>query len=156
MDTPNKISDFATDCRNKCAACYRQFNKKEHLVEHMRTSYHSVHEPMCGLCKKHCRSFESLREHLIGMVPNYQIRNNYFLNLSYIYIPSIFIYSVINVHLQGHFQRQNVKEFSRSEDVIFVCQSLALEVLFGLTENHVSHVLIIMYAINSNTRVRLI
>ncbi|KAF3660225.1 putative protein kinase PVPK-1-like [Capsicum annuum] len=54
---------------NKCAACYRQFNKKEHLVEHMRISYHSVHEPMCGVCKKHCRSFESLREHLIGPLP---------------------------------------------------------------------------------------
>ncbi|XP_059639822.1 uncharacterized protein LOC132282232 [Cornus florida] len=55
--------------RNKCAACYRQFNKMEHLVEHMRTSYHSVHEPMCGICRKHCRSFESLREHLIGPLP---------------------------------------------------------------------------------------
>ncbi|CAL5368147.1 unnamed protein product [Camellia sinensis] len=55
--------------RNKCAACYRQFNKMEHLVEHMRTSYHSVHEPTCGICKKHCRSFESLREHLIGPLP---------------------------------------------------------------------------------------
>ncbi|KAJ8549899.1 hypothetical protein K7X08_033606 [Anisodus acutangulus] len=55
--------------RNKCAACYRQFNKMEHLVDHMRTSYHSVHEPMCVVCKKHCRSFESLREHLIGPLP---------------------------------------------------------------------------------------
>ncbi|KAA8548097.1 hypothetical protein F0562_004642 [Nyssa sinensis] len=55
--------------RNKCAACYRQFNKMEHLVEHMRTSYHSAHEPMCGVCRKHCRSFESLREHLIGPLP---------------------------------------------------------------------------------------
>jgi hypothetical protein len=36
----------------------------EHLVEHMRVSYHSVHEPKCDVCKKHCRSFESLREHL--------------------------------------------------------------------------------------------
>lgn len=35
----------------------------------MRTSYHSAHEPMCGICKKHCRSFESLREHLIGPLP---------------------------------------------------------------------------------------
>ncbi|KAL6010978.1 hypothetical protein ACLOJK_001422, partial [Asimina triloba] len=42
-----------------------QFNKMEHLVEHMRISFHSVHEPTCGTCKKHCRSFESLREHLI-------------------------------------------------------------------------------------------
>ncbi|KAK1404445.1 RNA exonuclease 4 [Heracleum sosnowskyi] len=55
--------------RNKCAACYRQFNKMEHLVEHMRNSYHSGHEPMCGICRKHCRSFESLREHLIGPLP---------------------------------------------------------------------------------------
>ncbi|KAL2928726.1 RNA exonuclease 4 [Bienertia sinuspersici] len=55
--------------RNKCAACYRQFNKLEHLVDHMRTSFHSVHEPMCGVCKKHCISFESLREHLIGPLP---------------------------------------------------------------------------------------
>nr|GFC27342.1 RNA exonuclease 4 [Tanacetum cinerariifolium] len=38
--------EFSESQRNKCAACYRQFNKKEHLVEHMRTSYHSVHEPM--------------------------------------------------------------------------------------------------------------
>lgn len=53
--------------RNKCAACYRQFNRMEHLVEHMRISYHSKHEPICGICQKHCRSFESLREHLIGM-----------------------------------------------------------------------------------------
>ncbi|XP_051141205.1 RNA exonuclease 4-like isoform X2 [Andrographis paniculata] len=55
--------------RNKCAACYRQFNKMEHLVEHMRISYHSNHEPKCGICQKHCRSFESLREHLIGPLP---------------------------------------------------------------------------------------
>ncbi|KAK1327263.1 hypothetical protein QJS10_CPA01g01321 [Acorus calamus] len=55
--------------RNKCAACFRQYNKMEHLVEHMRVSYHSVHEPKCGVCDKHCRSFESLREHLIGPLP---------------------------------------------------------------------------------------
>lgn len=55
--------------RNKCAACYRQFNKKEHLVDHMKISFHSAHEPICGVCGKHCRSFESLREHLIGPLP---------------------------------------------------------------------------------------
>jgi hypothetical protein len=53
--------------RNKCAACFRQYNRMEHLVEHMKVSYHSVHEPKCGVCGKHCRAFESLREHLIGM-----------------------------------------------------------------------------------------
>ncbi|XP_027769993.1 zinc finger protein 319-like [Solanum pennellii] len=62
-------NEFSETLRNKCAACYRQFNKMEHLVEHMRTSYHSVHEPMCLICRKHCRSFESLREHLIGPLP---------------------------------------------------------------------------------------
>ncbi|KAL1824593.1 hypothetical protein DCAR_0312670 [Daucus carota subsp. sativus] len=61
--------ESAESLRNKCRACYRQFNKMEHLVEHMRTSYHSGHEPMCGICKKHCRSHESLREHLIGPLP---------------------------------------------------------------------------------------
>ncbi|KAG0499109.1 hypothetical protein HPP92_003800 [Vanilla planifolia] len=55
--------------RNKCAACFRQYNKKEHLVEHMRVSFHSLHEPKCGICMKHCRSFDSLREHLIGPLP---------------------------------------------------------------------------------------
>ncbi|PKI74306.1 hypothetical protein CRG98_005282 [Punica granatum] len=32
----------------------------------MRESYHSVHQPRCGVCQKHCKSFESLREHLSG------------------------------------------------------------------------------------------
>lgn len=32
----------------------------------MKVSYHSAHEPRCGVCQKHCRSFESLREHLTG------------------------------------------------------------------------------------------
>ncbi|KAI4346981.1 hypothetical protein L6164_007838 [Bauhinia variegata] len=47
----------------------------EHLVEHMRTSFHSVHEPTCGVCGKHCRSFESLREHLIGPLPKQECRD---------------------------------------------------------------------------------
>ncbi|CAO2174296.1 unnamed protein product [Urochloa humidicola] len=36
----------------------------EHLVEHMRAARHSSHEPRCGVCGKHCRTFESLRDHL--------------------------------------------------------------------------------------------
>ncbi|XP_054789869.1 uncharacterized protein LOC129295380 [Prosopis cineraria] len=67
--------EYAETQRNKCAACFRQFNKKEHLVEHMRISYHSVHEPTCGICGKHCRSFESLREHLIGPLPKQECRD---------------------------------------------------------------------------------
>ncbi|XP_042414684.1 RNA exonuclease 4-like [Zingiber officinale] len=65
--------DCRLDCestvRNKCAACFKQYNKIEHLVEHMRSSFHSVHEPKCGVCQKHCRFFESLREHVIGPLP---------------------------------------------------------------------------------------
>ncbi|KAK6129323.1 hypothetical protein DH2020_009435 [Rehmannia glutinosa] len=66
MDSRYESSD---NPRNKCAACYRQFNKMEHLVEHMKVSYHSNHEPICGICQKHFRSFESLREHVIGPLP---------------------------------------------------------------------------------------
>uniref|UniRef100_A0A804N136 C2H2-type domain-containing protein n=1 Tax=Zea mays TaxID=4577 RepID=A0A804N136_MAIZE len=50
--------------RHRCAACFRQFNKMEHLVEHMRAARHSGHEPRCDICRKHCRSFEALRDHL--------------------------------------------------------------------------------------------
>ena len=32
----------------------------------MLSSFHSVHQPRCGVCGKHCKSFESLREHLTG------------------------------------------------------------------------------------------
>lgn len=52
--------------RHKCPACYKQYKKKEHLIQHMKVAYHSVHDPRCGVCKKHCKSFESLREHLTG------------------------------------------------------------------------------------------
>nr|VDD12346.1 unnamed protein product [Brassica oleracea] len=69
------LGELSETQRNKCGGCYRQFNKKEHLVEHMRTSYHSVHEPTCGICNKHCRSFDSLREHLIGPLPKQECKN---------------------------------------------------------------------------------
>ncbi|XVE77749.1 hypothetical protein DITRI_Ditri13aG0087500 [Diplodiscus trichospermus] len=52
--------------RHKCPACYKQFKRKLHLVEHMKISYHSVHQPRCGVCQKHCKSFESVREHISG------------------------------------------------------------------------------------------
>ncbi|CAN8266111.1 unnamed protein product [Cochlearia groenlandica] len=74
MDYRSSMESSET-LRNKCAACYRQFNKMEHLVEHMKISYHSGHEPTCGVCKKHCRSFESLREHLIGPLPKQECKN---------------------------------------------------------------------------------
>ncbi|TYJ09316.1 hypothetical protein E1A91_A11G132800v1 [Gossypium mustelinum] len=50
--------------RHKCPACYKQFNRKLHLIEHMKISYHSVHQPRCWVCQKHCKSFESVREHI--------------------------------------------------------------------------------------------
>ncbi|KAE8732528.1 Exonuclease family protein isoform 2 [Hibiscus syriacus] len=30
----------------------------------MKISYHSVHQPRCWVCLKHCKSFESVREHI--------------------------------------------------------------------------------------------
>lgn len=54
------------DVRHMCSACFKQYKKKEHLIEHIKTSYHSVHDPKCGICDKHCKSFESLREHVAG------------------------------------------------------------------------------------------
>ncbi|XP_020114123.1 uncharacterized protein LOC109728185 isoform X1 [Ananas comosus] len=61
--------------RHKCSACYKQYKKWEHLIEHMRVSYHSFHEPKCGVCKKHCKSWESVREHLTGPLPKGQCAN---------------------------------------------------------------------------------
>lgn len=56
------------DVRHMCSACFKQYKKKEHLIEHIKTSYHSVHDPKCGICDKHCKSFESLREHVAGQL----------------------------------------------------------------------------------------
>ncbi|KAK1273132.1 hypothetical protein QJS04_geneDACA012079 [Acorus gramineus] len=52
--------------RSKCSACYKQYKKKDHLIKHMIISYHSVHDPACTVCKKHCKTLESVREHLSG------------------------------------------------------------------------------------------
>ena len=59
---------FLSSFRFKCLACFKQYKKKEHLIEHMRVSYHSVHQPKCGVCHKQCKSLESLREHLTGKI----------------------------------------------------------------------------------------
>ncbi|KAL0371345.1 UNVERIFIED_CONTAM: RNA exonuclease 4 [Sesamum angustifolium] len=63
-EAPKTLTSSTT--RHKCAACFKQYKKKEHLIAHMKTSYHSVHQPECGVCQKHCKSFESLREHTTG------------------------------------------------------------------------------------------
>lgn len=65
MDSEPDLQKTRT-ARHKCPACYKQYKKKEHLIQHMKVAYHSVHDPRCGVCKKHCKSFESLREHLTG------------------------------------------------------------------------------------------
>ncbi|XP_050945585.1 RNA exonuclease 4-like [Cucumis melo] len=70
MDHP-----YSETLRHKCEGCFKQFNKIEHLVEHMRISFHSVHEPICSFCHKHFRYFDSLREHLIGPLPKQECNN---------------------------------------------------------------------------------
>ncbi|XP_062022333.1 uncharacterized protein LOC133738753 [Rosa rugosa] len=65
MDSEPDLQKTPT-ARHKCPACYKQYKKKEHLIEHMKVAFHSAHDPSCGVCRKHCKSFESLREHLTG------------------------------------------------------------------------------------------
>ncbi|GAY40748.1 hypothetical protein CUMW_054340, partial [Citrus unshiu] len=65
MDTEAELPKRST-ARHKCVACYKQFKRKDHLIEHMKISYHSVHQPKCAVCQKLFKSFESLREHLTG------------------------------------------------------------------------------------------
>ncbi|ONK62846.1 uncharacterized protein A4U43_C07F8730 [Asparagus officinalis] len=59
-------AEIPKSSRHKCSACFKQYKIKDHLVEHMKKSYHSVHQPKCGVCKKHCKTLESVREHLTG------------------------------------------------------------------------------------------
>lgn len=58
--------------RYKCVACFKEYKQHEHLVEHMKKSYHSVHQPRCSVCGKYCKSFESLREHISGKLAKAQ------------------------------------------------------------------------------------
>ncbi|XP_027097230.1 uncharacterized protein [Coffea arabica] len=69
-DPPQQVLTTTTipTIRHKCAACFKQYKKKEHLIEHMKASYHSIHQPKCGVCHKYCKSFESLREHIHGQL----------------------------------------------------------------------------------------
>ncbi|KAG0483510.1 hypothetical protein HPP92_011594 [Vanilla planifolia] len=62
--------EHPTTSRHKCSACFKQYNKKEYLIEHMKISYHSSHQPKCMVCKKHCKTLESVREHLTGPLSN--------------------------------------------------------------------------------------
>ncbi|KAM0944260.1 putative transcription factor C2H2 family [Dioscorea sansibarensis] len=100
--------------RNKCAACFKQYNRMEHLVEHMRISFHSAHEPKCGICQKHCRSFESLREHLVGKPRSKKLK----MELSE-YSPWLIIISTLFLLFKDHCQRLNVQRFSASEGATY-------------------------------------
>ncbi|XP_057800795.1 uncharacterized protein LOC131016183 isoform X2 [Salvia miltiorrhiza] len=68
MDSIDNLSKTleTSSKRHRCAACFKQYKKKEHLIEHMKISYHSTHQPKCDICQKHCKSFESLKEHTTG------------------------------------------------------------------------------------------
>ncbi|CAI0395339.1 unnamed protein product [Linum tenue] len=70
MDSESDPSSKTQPKRHRCSACFKQFKRKDHLVEHMKISYHSHHQPKCGLCRKHCKCFQSLREHLTGKLPS--------------------------------------------------------------------------------------
>ena len=125
------ISNLAIKCgtsRNKCAACFRQYNKVEHLVEHMRVSFHSVHEPKCGVCQKHCRFFESLREHLIG---KRCLKLKAALIARHLYSKD----QMISL-LKDHCRRLNVPGYSELEDAIYASTSSKVQMLLELTVHH--------------------
>ncbi|XP_062001348.1 uncharacterized protein LOC133718509 isoform X2 [Rosa rugosa] len=65
------IGPSGSSTGHKCPACYKQYKKKEHLIEHKKVAFHSAHDPICGVCRKPCKSFESLRGHLTGVLPRY-------------------------------------------------------------------------------------
>lgn len=75
METQEASPAKSLGTRHRCSACYKQYKKKEHLIAHMKVSYHSVHQPKCDICYKHCKSLESLREHLIGPLPKANCSN---------------------------------------------------------------------------------
>ncbi|KDP45347.1 hypothetical protein JCGZ_09596 [Jatropha curcas] len=101
----------------------------EHLVEHMRNSYHSVHEPTCRICKKHCRSFESLREHLIGPLPKQECKNIFSIRGCKFCLTILDSYNSRNMH-------QERCQFSNSNAVfIFTLGLLARIANLGLRDN---------------------
>ncbi|KFK37560.1 hypothetical protein AALP_AA4G272800 [Arabis alpina] len=69
-----KISKIRHRHRHSCVACFKMFNRREHLVEHMKIASHSLHQPRCPVCLKHSKSFESVREHL--NVPDHLFKGN--------------------------------------------------------------------------------
>ncbi|CAH2053306.1 unnamed protein product, partial [Thlaspi arvense] len=55
----------------KCPACFKRYiSSTGEFFYHLKFWHHSVHQPRCGVCLKHCRSFESVREHLHVTVPD--------------------------------------------------------------------------------------
>lgn len=116
-------------CRHKCVACYKMFNRRQHLVEHMKISHHSLHQPRCGVCFKHCKSFESVREHLNGIACMPLVWFFFFLS-SYDFPPSI--------HLEQQwwwcqfrtiYSKETASPFSLNEAVLSVFKSLRTPLL---------------------------
>lgn len=56
----------------------------------MRYSCHSVHEPECPICEKHCMTLESVREHLKAVTLQTNIKFVYVDLQSYYYYSQVF------------------------------------------------------------------
>ena len=53
-----------------CSHCYKRFKTAEQLTAHVAKANHSRHDPRCGACGKHFANLDTLRQHLIGQLPN--------------------------------------------------------------------------------------
>ena len=53
-----------------CSHCYKRFKTAEQLTEHVAKANHSRHDPRCGVCGKHFANLDTLRQHLVGQLPN--------------------------------------------------------------------------------------
>jgi RNA exonuclease 4 len=53
-----------------CSHCYKRFKTAEQLTAHVAKANHSRHDPRCGACGKHFANLDTLRQHLVGQLPN--------------------------------------------------------------------------------------
>ena len=53
-----------------CPHCFKRFKTAEQLTAHVAKANHSRHDPRCGACGKHFANLDTLRQHLVGQLPN--------------------------------------------------------------------------------------
>lgn len=64
------ITKPAPQTQPTCSHCYKRFKTVEQLETHVAKAQHSSHDPKCGACGKHFANLDTLRQHLVGQLPN--------------------------------------------------------------------------------------